>query len=108
MKDFYRAFRRNHKLNIKGPNLAKSRLWKNVFIKPMNKEQVNHDNYLREVTKIDSFHKEKLPSSIKKIVEDSLKVPLPPTFSKPKAKKPRTYSPGRYSMAQTSNRSYFN
>lgn len=80
---------------IPGPNMARSRLWKNVFIKPINQEKANHEKYIREFNKTENTRCESLPQALEKIVNDSRKVPVPPPYPIRKSKS-RRYSPGRY------------
>ena len=82
-----------------GVNVTKNRLWRNVFIKPVNDERFNRERYLREIRKIDNFRIESLPQPLEQIINDSVKVPIPPAHPKQISKK-RTYSPGRYRKIQ--------
>ena len=95
-----RRKKRGKTVNIyKGPNVAKSRLWRNVFIKPFNHESSKREKYLREVNKIDSNQKDILIQPFAQIINDSIKVPIPPSYPKQKAKT-RVYSPGRHRTFQ--------
>ena len=80
-------------------NLARNNLWKNVFIRPLNREKVNREKYLKEIKKIDETNKT-LPQPFEKIVSETIKIPVPPPV--PKIKKPpsKRYSPERYRVIQ--------
>lgn len=94
-----RNLRRKKRGKGKKLGFGKGRLWRNVFIKPFNQENLNRNKYLREFKKLDSG-KNELPEDLQQIVNETVKISVPPPvhINKPKV---RQYSPGRYRRIST-------
>ena len=94
-----RNLRRKKKGKGKKLGFGKGRLWRNVFIKPFNHENLNRNKYLREFKKLDS-DKNELPQDLQQIVNETVKISVPPPVHINK-QKVRQYSPGRYRRIPT-------
>ncbi|CAG9323982.1 unnamed protein product [Blepharisma stoltei] len=82
----------------KQPNLQKNRLWKSVFINANSKNAdiSKNNNYLYHIHNLGEGKFTSLPPPLQRVVNETTKIPRPPTSARPKNLTNRKFSPARY------------